>query len=397
MRPSTTSFFVVCCVALLVWQLPDLGDACTSVRVTAFFDNEQDANPPKGVDFIGRTMELGGPNTGSYILPWEVVVHPAGEHAQASVFCPGASGWNNQVAYTSIDITFNNVSSKATEGMNVYGLTASSQVLGSSRYMPMNATAGATNVCWQDMAAWTLGTFQTVAQVEDALRTGGVAVVGDVTLPMAEGLHWTIDDATGAHAVIEYVDGRLQMHPNQAGVLTNDPEYGWHLRNLNQYVNVNPSWAAFPAADQVVTELGSQPQAVFHGANLLGLPADYSPASRFVRMFYLRQLAVHAAPPQSVNESVVLVTSLLNNVFIAAGIIANNPPRDVMWERTQYTVVKVPQLKHLYYKTYADNQWRLLRLPDVNFSHPGRFHLDESRNSIGARDVTSRLQGPASR
>ena len=48
--------------------------------------------------------------------------------------------------------------------------------------------------------------------------------------------HWAVQDAAGAMVVLEYVGGALHVHDAaRVGVLTNDPEYEWHLKNLNQY------------------------------------------------------------------------------------------------------------------------------------------------------------------
>ena len=40
--------------------------------------------------------------------------------------------------------------------------------------------------------------------------------------------------------VVEYLQGSLQLHNNTVGVLTNDPDYIWHLRNPNPNPNPNP-------------------------------------------------------------------------------------------------------------------------------------------------------------
>ena len=64
--------------------------------------------------------------------------------------------------------------------------------------------------------------------------------------------------------------------PAQVGVLTNDPEYDWQLKNLNQY--------ALYSLDRVQTSpwAASGPPKVFgHGLNTKGLPPSYSPPDRF--------------------------------------------------------------------------------------------------------------------
>jgi len=55
-------------------------------------------------------------------------------------------------------------------------------------------------------------------------------------------MHWAMADATGDSVVIEYLDGVLHVNNNTVGVMTNDPDYQWHLYNLNNYVNLSPRW-----------------------------------------------------------------------------------------------------------------------------------------------------------
>ena len=57
------------------------------------------------------------------------------------------------------------------------------------------------------------------------------------------------------------------------------------------------------------------PMPIGHGYNLLGLPGDGSPPSRFVRAFFLRQFALLKAPPETLDESKVLATELLDSVY----------------------------------------------------------------------------------
>jgi choloylglycine hydrolase len=128
-------------------------------------------------------------------------------------------------------------------------------------------------------------------------------------------VHWSVDDAHGQHIVIEYINGQLQLHNNTVGTFTNDPEYSWHLRNLNQFVNLSPQWPTGGANIGVQTEIGIVPTPIGHGFNLLGMPSDYSPASRFVKLFYLRQYAMLNNPVQDINSSIAMVSGEDGSLF----------------------------------------------------------------------------------
>ena len=47
--------------------------------------------------------------------------------------------------------------------------------------------------------------------------------------------HYTLHDATGASIVIEFANGQQNVIDNPIGVMTNGPEFQWHLTNLNNY------------------------------------------------------------------------------------------------------------------------------------------------------------------
>ena len=131
------------------------------------------------------------------------------------------------------------------------------------------------------------------------------------------------------------------------------------------------------------------PRAIGHGSNLLGLPSDYTPASRFVKMFYLRQIAVYNSRPKSLDESIALVTGLLNTVFIPRGVVSNKSVTDKAYETTSFSVIKLPQLKQFYYKDYNNQQWKMIDLNRLDFSQYADFPLADG--TLGVRYVTDTI------
>ena len=87
-----------------------------------------------------------------------------------------------------------------------------------------------------EFVAWILGNFETVDDVIAALSN--IRVVA--TDARAENLHWRVADKYGRQIVIEYIDGIATVNENKLGVLTNAPEYTWHMNNLNNYINLKP-------------------------------------------------------------------------------------------------------------------------------------------------------------
>ena len=255
----------------------------------------------------------------------------------------------------------------STDGMNEKGLTVSTQVFTQSvLYMqPSAPEASGTNVCFVAFADWILDNFDSVKSLRDRITSDSLPNLNIVSaLPAVlealrkkspslaglAGLHWSIDDAS-EHIVLEVLDGVIKMHNNTVGVVTNQPDFTWHLRNLNNFVNLRSDWPRNPDIQVQTDSEGSefQPEVGLvpnvskagHGFNLLGIPGDYSPPSRFVRLFYLREYAMLRFKPKKRNkDSIALVTGLLNNVFINKGTAPDPTPGE--GEYTQYTVLKIP-------------------------------------------------------
>ena len=163
------------------------------------------------------------------------------------------------------------------------------------------------------------------------------------------------------------------MRENIAGVFTNDPSYDWHLQNLNLYSALDTRWPDASSWGLDISGndegLGQEvlPVGLSHGTNLLGLPASYTPAARFVRMFVLRQFALANNPPESVDDGIRVVQGLLNNVHIVKGSVSSIDGGDDKYESTEWSVVKVPKSKVVYYRDYSDMRWRKIELGAIDF------------------------------
>jgi len=405
---------------------------------------------PGGATVIGRTMELedsdfgrestfGGlllgvdPDTND--IPWNVSVHRRDDVVgNVSRACESCEPWKTKLGYVSVDLVGQLPKSVShtrksltlaltTDGMNEAGLTVSTQVFTQSvKYMQPSLEASDTNVCFAAFADWILGTFDSVKSLREALLDPikKVKIVGpqlalvDALPPSVAGLtglHWSIDDAS-EHIVLEVLDGVIKMHTNTVGVMTNQPDFTWHLRNLNNFVNLRSDWPRNPDIQVQTDEVGPVPNVskAGHGFNLLGLPGDYSPPSRFVRLFYLREYAVLRFPPKERKgkakhtDSIALVTGLLNNVWINKGTVPDPPPIKEgtppgFGEFTQYTVVKIPEARLFFYKDYVGTQWRKVKLGKLDFSpkegaSPITVSLVEGTVSI--KDVTARFTASGS-
>lgn len=109
---------------------------------------------------------------------------------------------------------------------------------------------------------------------------------GNYVVQADQPAHFFFADKTGKTLVVEPdKPGYVTIYRENNGIMTNSPSYSFHLLNLNQYVNI----AHIDGFSESPIK-GVNGQAIHaHGtAGAFGLPADTSPASRFIRASYLR-------------------------------------------------------------------------------------------------------------
>jgi len=125
--------------------------------------------------------------------------------------------------------------------------------------------------------------------------------------------------------------------------MTNDPDYKFHVTNLNQYVNINnPTEYKNYQIDS--EEYGAIPEVIGHGFNLKGLPYDISPASRFVRIFYLKQISLHNRKLVDETDCIAYASGILSTLFIVKGAVT--PDKFIRTsEETQFMVMKDNNMK----------------------------------------------------
>ena len=104
-----------------------------------------------------------------------------------------------------------------------------------------------------------------------------VVPVVDDSIGMVVDAHFIVTDATGQSIVIEFTDGKVKIYNNPLGVLTNAPNFDWHMTNLRNYVNLSQD--SIP--DKKIEKLDFKPLGA--GSGMIGLPGDMTPPSRFIR------------------------------------------------------------------------------------------------------------------
>ncbi|WP_283691697.1 choloylglycine hydrolase [Clostridium perfringens] len=203
---------------------------------------------------------------------------------------------------------------------------------------------GKTNIPVYNFLLWVLANFSSVEEVKEALKNANI-----VDIPISENipnttLHWMISDITGKSIVVEQTKEKLNVFDNNIGVLTNSPTFDWHVANLNQYVGLRYNQVPeFKLGDQPLTALGQ-------GTGLVGLPGDFTPTSRFIRVAFLRDAMI-----KNDKDSIDLIEffHILNNVAMVRGSTRTVEEKS---DLTQYTSCMCLEKGIYYYNTYENNQ-----------------------------------------
>ncbi|MFA5143445.1 MAG: linear amide C-N hydrolase [Candidatus Omnitrophota bacterium] len=267
------------------------------------------------------------------------------------------------------------------EGLNEKGLATGGLWFGDVKYPDIKP--GDQVISVKDIIGWVLGNFQTVGEVKEALPKVKMWSDAANELKMILPIHIYITDASGDSIVVEYIDGALKIWDNRAnGVMTNEPDLGWHLSNLRFYSNMNPHGLPIPELNDDVWSLGT---------GLLGMPGDYTNAGRFVRLSLLKYFSTQ---PKDASSGVILAEHIMNNVDIPYG-----PQLWIQGQRgftqwTIWTVIYDHTGKYFYYRTYDNPTLRRFDLSKLPFAEGNERKQIEIFGGNAYEDDTSRWLSP---
>jgi choloylglycine hydrolase len=242
------------------------------------------------------------------------------------------------------------------EGINEAGLSAGLFYFPQyGEYQPYDPQKKEQSVSDMQLVAWILSNFSSI----NSLKAGIEDIRVIATDPRASTVHWRITESNGRQVVLEIVNQQLRFHENPLGVITNSPDFQWHITNLNNYVNLS-------AGSINHRQVGALHLNAFGGGSgLHGLPGDMTPPSRFIRAAFFQSTAPRLGDEDA---TVVQAFHLLNNFDIPVGIQFADP-REVpnMPSATQVTIASDLSNLRLYYRTMYDASIRCIDLKDINF------------------------------
>jgi len=283
------------------------------------------------------------------------VVVPRG-HVQRSFLPDGTIGGKEFTAqYGYVGISVEN-DAFVMEGINEAGLGVGLFYFPQyGEYPPYDSNKKDQSVSDMQLVAWILSNFATINELKTGIEQ--IRVIG--TDPRASTAHWRITEPNGRQVVLEIVNQQVHFYDNPLGVLTNSPDFPWHLTNLNNYVNLS-------AGSVNHRQIGRLNLNAFGGGSgLHGLPGDMTPPSRFIRAAFFQSTAPRLGDEDA---TVMQAFHLLNNFDIPVGVQFSDP-REVpnMPSATQVTIASDLYNQRLYYRTMYDASIRCIDLKDINF------------------------------
>lgn len=226
-----------------------------------------------------------------------------------------------------------------------------------------------TNLAPEEVVGFILGSCSSVQELRDKINEVNIVNQINEVFTIVLPLHWIVSDRSGKTIVIEPMEEGIKIYDNPLGVMTNSPDFNWHLTNVRNYIGVSQNGLAPINLNGVsFSPFGT-------GAGSFGLPGDYTPPSRFLRAVFGKETI---NPIEDEDEGIKAAFHILSSVEIPKG----NVIADEGVNYTQYTGCMVCQTGNYYFKTYDNNQIIKISLvdQDLDAKEPQVFYISRSQN-----------------
>ncbi len=239
------------------------------------------------------------------------------------------------------------------EATNEAGLSAAG--LNFPGYAAFGTGAGRDNIAVFELIPWVLGQCESVEQARRLLNDLALTDEPFNRKYPVTPLHFIISDRR-ASLTLESRESGIHVYDNPVGVLTNNPDFPYHMTHLCDYMSLSPTPRENAIAPYVSLSEYSR------GLGGMGLPGDMSSASRFVRAVFLRS---HSVCGGSEKERVSGFFRMLDNVAQIDGCIALPDGR---CQRTVYSSCANTYKGIYYYTTYNNHRINAVRMTEENKS-----------------------------
>jgi choloylglycine hydrolase len=294
--PYCRSLCTALAIALVALAPSQQASACTGITLVA----------KDGAVVFGRTQEWG-----TFDLNSRVAIVPRGYTIQTAL-PDGKNGlsWETKYGLVGLDVLERDL---LIDGMNEKGLCVNLFYHeGSAEYADYDPGRAANSVPILALAPYLLTSFESTGEVRAALDKVQVVGVHEDAIGGVPPIHLIVTDRSGKAVVVEFTKGVTTVHDAPLGVITNNPNYDWHMSNLVNYANVDVPLPHRKAEDLRSMKFGA-------GARLYGLPGDLTSPSRFLRA------AAYASTARNTpdgKETMYEIFRILDNFNLTVGTAA---------------------------------------------------------------------------
>ncbi len=260
-----------------------------------------------------------------------------------------------------------------TDGMNEKGLSLSFQYYpGCSKYKYVKEFAD-DQLDYAMMAIHILGNYQTVEEVIEFIEAGNEKEMFVMHEVLSIPEHFMVIDRSGRSIVCEPDEPGKIIIKEGIGIMTNSPDYDWHLGNLRANLGISQ----FEQKNPVFKDQNQEVMQPFGVSGAYGLPGDTSPGSRFIRAAYLRDTTTKSTI-HTADEAVLRLWKIFNLFEIIPGMSLKTIPqgiklpelavetdfKDTISAHNDHVVIKDLTNLKFYYRDWSNQSIRFVDLND---------------------------------
>ncbi|PAF52792.1 linear amide C-N hydrolase [Helicobacter sp. 13S00477-4] len=223
------------------------------------------------------------------------------------------------------------------DGINEHGLSGSVNLFPHLSSYPQNPSKNL-SFTPQDLFPFLLGNVKNCNEAKEFLKDIEMLQIPFEGTQSVLALHIALFDKQGGFLVIEPQDKELKIYESKIRVMTNSPQFPWHIQNLSNYTHLQ-------AEEKNNHDFeGINPYG--WGSTSMGLPGDFTPTSRFIRAaFFVRNSPIFEDNLKGVKQAL----RILHQFDIPFGAMK----KDKVFEITQYIAI-MDNIELNYYLKHHD-------------------------------------------
>lgn len=250
------------------------------------------------------------------------------------------------------------------DGVNEMGFAAAALYFaGYAKYDAMPEAGAREQIVSFDFLHYILGRCANINDLQEMLKNISIVGFEDPVTQTVAPLHWIAVDRSGECVVIELTEKGIELIPNPMGVMTNSPDFHWHMTNLRNYMGATP----YQPEEACWGNVRLTPFGQAGGTQLL--PGGFTSPERFVRTAYLKSFI---PTPQDRMEAVISCFHIMESVTIPKGAVIT---RLNTYDYTKYTAFINTATCEYFFKTYDNIQVGAASLFESCIQFPGLVNL----------------------